>query len=147
MGAHEPDREFPNASKDSATATGLGQAAVFDREAALARVDGDLALLQELIRIFLDDVPRQLAEIRQAIAAKDASRLARVAHSLGGAVGNFGAKPAHDAALRLEAISTRTDMTRAAAAAMELEQALECLRPALLAVSEGPSRQSGRATS
>jgi two-component system sensor histidine kinase/response regulator len=140
MGVHEPDRRSPNAPKNSNSGAGPREAAVFDREAALARVDGDLALLQELIRIFLDDFPRQLAEIRQAIAAKDASRLSRAAHSLGGAVGNFGAEPAHEAALRLEAISARTDMARAAAAAADLEEALERLRMALLVVSKDTAR-------
>jgi HPt (histidine-containing phosphotransfer) domain-containing protein len=140
MGVHEPDRRSPNAPKNSNAGAGPREAAIFDREAALARVDGDLVLLQELVRIFLDDFPRQLAEIRQAIAARDASRLSRAAHSLGGAVANFGAEPAHEAARRLEAISARTDMARAPAAAAELEQALERLRPALLAVSEGTGR-------
>jgi two-component system, sensor histidine kinase and response regulator len=140
MGSLEPDRRSPNAPRNANAGAGSREAAVFDREAALTRVDGDLALLQELIRIFLDDFPRQLAEIRQAIAAKDASRLSRAAHSLGGAVGNFGAEPAHEAALRLEATSARADMPHAAAAATDLEQALERLRPALLAVSEGTGR-------
>jgi two-component system, sensor histidine kinase and response regulator len=140
MGALEPDRPPPNAPKSSNTGAGSRTAAVFDREAALTRVDGDLALLQELIRIFLDEFPRQLAEIREAIAAKDASRLSRAAHSLGGAVGNFGAEPAHEAALRLEAASARTDMARAIAAATDLERALEQLRPALLAASVNTGR-------
>jgi two-component system sensor histidine kinase/response regulator len=140
MGALEPNRGSPNSPKGSHAGAASREAAVFDRETALARVDGDLALLQELIRIFLDDFPRQLAEIRQAIAAKDASRLSRAAHSLGGAVANFGAKPAHEAALRLEAITARADMARAAAAAAELEQALDQLRPALLAVTKETAR-------
>jgi HPt (histidine-containing phosphotransfer) domain-containing protein len=136
MGALEPNRPSPNLSGNVSAAAESRQPAVFDREAALARVDGDVALLQELIRIFLDDFPRQLAEIRQAIAAKDAKRLGRAVHSLGGAVGNFGAEPAHEAALRLEAISARSDMARAGAAAADLEHALEQLFPALLAVSK-----------
>jgi HPt (histidine-containing phosphotransfer) domain-containing protein len=140
MGMLEPDRRSPASPKGSNAGAASREAAVFDRETALARVDGDLALLQELIRIFLDDFPRQLAEIRQAIDAKDAPRLSRAAHSLGGAVANFGAEPAHQAALQLEAISARADMARAAAAAAELEQALERLHPALLAVTKETAR-------
>jgi two-component system, sensor histidine kinase and response regulator len=140
MGALEPDRRSPNVSNNTSAGIGSHESHVFDREAALTRVDGDLALLGELIRIFLDEFPHQLTEIRQAIVAKDASRLGRAAHSLGGAVANFGAKPAHEAALRLEAISARNDMARAATAATELEQALERLRPALLSASEGTGR-------
>ena len=110
---------------------------VFDLEAALARVEGDRSLLQELIKIFLEDAPRQLAEIREAIAAKDARRLNRAAHSLGGAIANFEAGPAHEAAVRLERISASPDIAGAADAAAELERTLERLRRELLAESAG----------
>ena len=130
------------ASISSATSTSRSKVGgrlsvpIFDREAALARVEGDQQLLQELVRVFLDDCPRLLADIRAAAAAGDAARLARAAHSFRGAVGNFAASVAEEAGLRLEQIGSGGDMSRAGGAVAELEQALQHLRAALLAAAE-----------
>jgi two-component system, sensor histidine kinase and response regulator len=137
MGAVERNRGCENTPRRTPSGAGPSERAVFDLEAALARVEGDLSLLQELIKIFLEDMPRQLAEIQQAIATKDARRLNRAAHNLGGAIGNFEAGPAHEAAMRLEKISAAVDIAGAADAAAELERTLQRLRRELLAVSAG----------
>ena len=48
------------------------------------RVDGDAELLKELAGLFLGECPQRMAEIRQAIDQRDASRLHQAAHTLGG---------------------------------------------------------------
>ena len=65
---------------------------VFDRERTLASVDGDMELLREVVGLFLEEYPKTLAEIRDAIDEGDPHRLNRAAHSLKGSVGNFGAQ-------------------------------------------------------
>jgi HPt (histidine-containing phosphotransfer) domain-containing protein len=73
----------------------------FDEAALRDRVEGDTELLQEIVELFLDDSPRQLAAVQAAAAAGDAQALMRVAHTLKGAASNFGAAAVVTAALEL----------------------------------------------
>ena len=68
----------------------------------LERVDGDRDLLLELARMFREDAPTLLANVRQAASARDAEALERAAHALKGSCANFGATAARDAAFALE---------------------------------------------
>ena len=70
--------------------------------AALERVGGDEELLRELAAIFLDDYPRQLRLIEEAIARQDSKTAERESHGLKGAVANFSAPDAVEAARTLE---------------------------------------------
>ncbi len=53
--------------------------------------DGD-EFLRELIGMFLDDTPKQIAAIKSTLATGDSTTLTRSAHSLKGSAGNFGAE-------------------------------------------------------
>ena len=74
----------------------------FDKEGALGRVGGDLGLLKEIARVFLDDCPRLLEELREAAARSDFAAVERHAHTLKGSSANFGASRLVSAALRIE---------------------------------------------
>jgi signal transduction histidine kinase/DNA-binding response OmpR family regulator len=87
---------------------------VFDHEAALRSVDGDEDLLSELVQIFLDDCPRLLAELTEALKRGDSQVTPRLAHTLMGSFANFGAGPAAGLAEKLEAL-TRANNWNAAA--------------------------------
>ena len=80
---------------------GMGET-VFDQEAALARVEGDEELLAELAGLFLEEAPGLLAQMREALAAGDAPRLERAAHSLKGSASNIDAPETTAAASALE---------------------------------------------
>lgn len=56
----------------------------------------------ELIGTFLDEAPRMLAEIRQSLAARDADRFRRAAHSLKSNSNTFGALLLGQMAKKLE---------------------------------------------
>ncbi len=107
---------------------------VFDQTAALARLDGDSELLWELVTLFLDDYPRLLEEINEAIVRGDSQALARAAHSLKGAVGVFAAQGAFAAALTLEQMGRTGDLTQAEEAYASLERELEALKSAFAAL-------------
>jgi signal transduction histidine kinase/sensor domain CHASE-containing protein/DNA-binding response OmpR family regulator len=77
-------------------------ATTFDRQSALERLDGDENLLRELVTLFLKDAPQHLTEVETALRAGDLERVARVAHTMKGAIGNFGTTDAYDAVVRLE---------------------------------------------
>jgi PAS domain S-box-containing protein len=104
---------------------------VFNRAALLARVEGDEDLLREIVELYLDDCPRLLAEIREALDRGDAALLKRAAHTLKGSVGNFEAAGAFNAALRLESMARAGDLTRAGEAYAALEETIGQLNRAL----------------
>ncbi len=107
------------------------------RAQALRRVGGDVGLLAELARMFLDDYPRQLAELQAAVGRGDGPAVQRLAHTLKGTVGVFGAEAAVEAARRLEAAARAGDLTHAGQDAAGLEKALADIRPALEAWADG----------
>lgn len=109
---------------------------MIDRKAVLARVGGDEQLLKEIARLFLGEYPKEIAEIRRAIEVGSAKDLERAAHSLKGAVANFGAEPTKEAALRLELIGKSGDLTEARTALKALQESLSDLRPFLEAIAD-----------
>jgi HPt (histidine-containing phosphotransfer) domain-containing protein len=103
----------------------------FDREEALARVDGDRELFREVMGLFFEDYPATMAEIDNAISEGDGARLNRAAHALKGAVANFGARNAFDLALRLEMMGKGGELGGAKAVFSTLAEEVERLRKAL----------------
>jgi len=120
-------------SEDTGTAAAraIDKGKIFDREQALASVDGDMELLREIVSLFLEDYPKNIAEIDSAIREVDASRLSRTAHALKGMVANFGARRAFDLALRLETMGKEKELTKAGGVFSSLAKEMECLRTAL----------------
>jgi PAS domain S-box-containing protein len=104
---------------------------LFDAAAFAARVDGDHALIRELVELFLMDCPQRLTCLQQAMQDADWQAVERAAHSLKGAVSNFCAPRALDAALRLESLARTGDASCIAAAYSVLEQELTHLQEAL----------------
>jgi len=104
---------------------------VFDPEAALARVDGEMEFLKEIVELSLGDWPQRRSEIRAAIDRGDPVALERAAHSLKGSVGNFGARLAFEAAFTLEKMGSAGDLTHAEEAYAALGKELERLETAL----------------
>ena len=77
-------------------------AAPADLSSLLDTVGGDVALVEELVSLFVEDAPEEMEAIRRALQEKSAPALHEAAHKLKGAVGNFGARCAHDLAYSLE---------------------------------------------
>jgi signal transduction histidine kinase/DNA-binding response OmpR family regulator len=97
-----------------------------DLGVAAAQLDGDTALLQELIEEFVRDAPHQLAETRRALDDGDASKLERAAHRLRGAAGAVGATRVQALAQEIERLGREAQLAEAArfvqALADELDQ-------------------------
>jgi HPt (histidine-containing phosphotransfer) domain-containing protein len=109
---------------------------VIDRAALLATVEGDMELVKELVELFLADYPNRLAGLREAMTARDATALARGAHTLKGAVGNLAAHAASAAALCLEQLARTDDLSQVAAAYTTLESEIERLIPVLTSLTK-----------
>ena len=75
---------------------------VFDREAALERVEGDLALYFELIDMFFESSSNEIGAIEEALRAEDAKLVGSRAHAIKSALGNLGAMTCFDLALEME---------------------------------------------
>jgi HPt (histidine-containing phosphotransfer) domain-containing protein len=110
--------------------------AVFDKDLIMARVYNDNELLKRVIGIFLDDCPKMLLEIRQAITRTDCKTLEHTSHAVKSKVGHFGAHAAFEAALRLEIIGREGDLIRAEEAYTALEKEIKRLKPALSALGK-----------
>jgi len=100
---------------------------VFDLKKALEQVGGDQEILKEIIGIYREEYPKQLRQIQEAMDKNNAAEAGNVAHTIKGAVGNFGAKPAFEAALRLEKIGKSGDLSEALKAFEALKGELERL--------------------
>ena len=105
--------------------------AAFDREAALDRFGGDIRLMKDLIVVFLENAPRQLAEIRESIASCDSRRLERVAHTLKGDAGMWETYGVQETAKRLETMARDGDFSETETTCTQLEVELGGLTNAL----------------
>ena len=89
-----------------------GIEAPVDFSAALRWVDDDQALLAELIEIFLEDCPRRLHELEQAVKEGNANGVRQAAHSLKGMVAGFNTRSAHGLANEMESLGKAGDLSK-----------------------------------
>jgi two-component system, sensor histidine kinase and response regulator len=115
---------------------------VLDVTRLLERVGGDRKALAELVRIFRADSPRQVARIRAAVQASDAAALRAAAHALRGAVSNFAAPSATDAARRLQKMGDAGRLEGAPAALEQLERELDALLTSLAAAASAAGKRA-----
>jgi HPt (histidine-containing phosphotransfer) domain-containing protein len=121
-----------NANLTSEGSSVEAQLRQLDESLALSRVGGDVELLKEVVELFLDDYPSTFEKIKAAVAARNAKDLEHYAHSLKGSVSTFGAGRAFEAAFTLEKQGRSGDLSGAPDGLLQLEQALEALRPELV---------------
>jgi two-component system sensor histidine kinase/response regulator len=84
-----------------------------DFPAALRWVDGDRKLLAELIAIFLEDCPKRLQELDQAVKEGSLNGVRQAAHSLKGMVAGFHANSAHGLAAEMEGLGKAGNLSKA----------------------------------
>ena len=120
-----PRNESPSLATPAA-AGGSAQTSepVLDRAAMLSTVEQDLVLLRELVEIFLAEAPGLLAQIRSGVNEKRAEIVERAAHTLKGALSNFGARRACEVARQLEIRGREARLGDAAQVVSRLESEL-----------------------
>jgi CheY-like chemotaxis protein len=118
----------------------------FDPQVALACVNGDAELLKEIVGLFLDDAPRLIAELREAIGCGDSQRVRRVAHTIKNSVGYFGIKSTFELALTLENMGRADDLSGADPAWQVLRAEIERLHPILSEYVHAQGMQRTHAT-
>jgi HPt (histidine-containing phosphotransfer) domain-containing protein len=91
----------------------------------------DEALVRDVVTIFADDAPRQIAALRAALATREARAVERAAHRLKGTASGVGAVALAAAAATLEHAARAGDLEKAAPGAAGLDAAFEAARIAL----------------
>jgi len=109
----------------------------FDQAALLERVEGDQELLAEIVKLFLEDTPRLMGTMHEALQNGDMILLERSAHSMKGSAGNLSANFAATAAMQLEKNAKKGDAESSRASLSNLEAALAQLLPMLAELSQG----------
>ena len=99
-----------------------------------------------LVGMFLADYPKLLNGIRQALERQDAPELRAAAHKLKGAMANFAAPAATEAAHRLQESGETEMLTQAASALESLEIEMARVDAALRAIAPKPKRARKIAT-
>jgi len=105
---------------------------VIDETALLRRLEGDAALRDELLRVFVEDLPRRREAFSAALSAGDASELKRRAHALKGSAMTLCADRLAAACAALEA---RGDADMNAAVGSVLDLLGECEQAARAVLS------------
>ena len=129
---------------DALDATGGPAASPVTAADVLERFGGDAEMVQQLADIFLEEVPRQLADVRAAIDAADAPELRRTAHKLKGSVGTFAEGAAYETSLRLEFMGRDSDLGDGDAAWAALASAVQDLERVLTSLA-GPAADASNA--
>jgi len=107
------------------------QKEVFDRSLLIGRLGGDEELCNELISGFMDDIPVQLEQLKQALNNSNAMLVERQAHKIKGASANVAAQAMSDVASEIEIAGKDRELDKALALVEKLEQEFERLRSAL----------------
>jgi CheY-like chemotaxis protein/HPt (histidine-containing phosphotransfer) domain-containing protein/two-component sensor histidine kinase len=109
---------------------------VLDRVELLARVDGDRALLAEIVRLFVEERPALIESMEQALRDGDARALAQAAHKAKGAFGSLSAPLAQQAAVELELLARHGELALATDVFLRLRQQVERLEAELRAFTQ-----------
>ena len=105
---------------------------------ALSRDGGD-ALVQKVINAFMGDTPRHLNALRQAVNAREAEHLRRLAHSLKSASANIGAARLAALCRDLEQLGRAGGVDGAASLLADVEREFQSVRQSLHALLEKES--------
>ena len=108
----------------------------------LARFDGDIELARELAGIFIEECPKYLNDMRQAVREGNAQALEHSAHTFKGSVGNFSTIGAHESALRLEMLGKSGELTGAPEILNLLQEQLAQFTQILARMTKDPVRHS-----
>jgi two-component system, sensor histidine kinase and response regulator len=101
---------------------------VFDRQALLTRLMDDEALAAEILSGFLEDMPLQLADLRELIDNANAEQAGIRSHTIKSAAANIGGMALSAAAFAIEKAGASGDHGALPALLLELERRYELLR-------------------
>ena len=98
---------------------------VFDEEELLKRLMGDRDLGQAVVLGFLEDIPQQIAMLKQRLGEGDAPLTGRQAHTIKGAAATIGAITLREVAFGIEQAGKAGALDRAAELIHRLDEEFE----------------------
>ena len=99
--------------------------------------DGDPVFLAEIVNLFLATYPDLISDIDGAVLRQDAEAICRAAHTMKGAVANFGAAAVVEQARTIEMIGKSGDLADAREATLVLWTLMDRFAPQLEAAAAG----------
>jgi HPt (histidine-containing phosphotransfer) domain-containing protein len=121
-----------NSNPETPAATADLQPPVFDRDEMLKRIGDDLQAISDQIDSFLDETPRLMTDLRQALNSRDSRSVERLSHRLKTLARNFGLNQTVAEGLRLEVMGRQGELSEAEPVYVALQDALQQLRDQLL---------------
>ncbi|MCD6288824.1 MAG: response regulator, partial [Candidatus Hydrogenedentes bacterium] len=109
---------------------------VFDRAALLERVADDEELMREILNVFMQDVPRLIDDVKNAIKEGNPESVRRGAHTLKGASGSAGATALQRLAKKIEDAGADDNIERATRLAESLDETFETFKKVVLQTVE-----------
>jgi CheY-like chemotaxis protein len=97
---------------------------LFNRNAMLSRLDGDEDLLNELVELFLENAPKVMEELKQALKEKDLSLIKVKAHTMKGSSGNVSADAINSLASEIENLAKNGKLDKIDILVKEMEEKL-----------------------
>jgi len=116
-----------------------GPAPALDLAGLLERVMGEEEIAREVLGVFAEDLPAQLAAVRLSLRAGDATAVRAGGHKLKGSAGNVGAEGLRELAARLEQAGAGGNLAEAGA----LLASAEALAPRIIGEIRGHEWKSG----
>ncbi len=101
---------------------------VFDHAELVSRMVDDKELARQIVDIFLDDTPRQIAALKDYIKSGDAAAVGRQAHSIKGASANVCGEALRAVAFEMEKAGKAGSMSDVLVYLPELERAFDQLK-------------------
>jgi two-component system sensor histidine kinase/response regulator len=125
--------EIPATARVEAVVLPLTEPGSLDQAALdnLRALDADGSVLNQIIGIFLEDTPKQVSGLRQALGSKDLAELGRVAHSMKSASFNVGAQVLGEACQRLEHHCKNGEIAHADELVVHVETLVKAIEPLL----------------
>jgi PAS domain S-box-containing protein len=103
----------------------------FDRKTALSHFNDDTELLSDVAGVFLEELPRKLSELREAVSQGDGKRLMTGAETVRSTAGAVGAARVLNCAQHLRVMGHNGDLTHAEKVCAVLEEEINEFRRVL----------------
>ena len=103
-----------------------------NRSALRERLNGDFKLFAELAGLFIKESPNLLDAVEKAVKTKNGEKIGKTAHTIKGAISNFSADTAYNAALNLENLGKNNELGMVDSAYKTLREEVDHMKKALL---------------
>jgi len=121
---------------DVGDSAGQGSLVVLDHNALLRDTEGDEEFLREIVEIFLQEYPKQMATLTDMIQRGEQEAAYEIAHKLKGSIGSMRAPAAFEVAAAFEGFLRRGDIATAGSLFSELRNRVEELSAELTKITE-----------